>query len=127
MVGTDSSDHLSQESMLVGRQGTVEKTATVATPKSRSAKRVRKQGSKRAKKKRSTTSKKRQDIGSMIENNANNSAGDEDEELSVNLLTSEEEEEVDGNDKSKAGKVPQTADKRKFKVIAQDDSSRMGL
>jgi hypothetical protein len=65
--------------------------------------------------------KKRQDIGSMSENNANNSGGNEDEELSVNLLTSEEEEELDGNDKSKEGQVPQTADKRKFKVIARDE------
>jgi hypothetical protein len=51
MVGTDSSDHSSQESMSVGWQGPVEKTATVATPKSRSAKRVRKRGNKCAKKK----------------------------------------------------------------------------
>jgi hypothetical protein len=121
MVGTDSSDHSSQESMSVGRQGPVEKTATVATTKSRSAKRVRKQGNKRAKKKKSTTGNKRQDIGSMSENNANDSGKDEDDKLSVNLLTSEEEDGVDGNDKSKEGRVPQTADKQKFKVIAWDE------
>jgi hypothetical protein len=57
MVGTDSSDHSSQESMLVGRQGAVEKTATVARTKSRSAKRVRKRGNKHAKKNRSTMAK----------------------------------------------------------------------
>jgi hypothetical protein len=73
MVGTDSSDHSSQESVSVGRQGQVERTATVATTKSRTAKRVRKRGNKRAKKKISTTAKTRQDIGSMSENNENSS------------------------------------------------------
>jgi hypothetical protein len=62
-------------------------------------------------KKNLTTAKKRQDIGSMSENNANDSGGDEDDKLSVNLLTWEEEDGVDGNDKSKEGSVPQTADK----------------
>jgi hypothetical protein len=120
MVGTDSSDHSSQESMSVGRQGQVERTATVATTKSRTAKRVRKQGNKCAKT-NSTTAKTRQYIGSMSENNENDSGGDEDDKLSVNLLTLEEEDGVDGNDKSKEGSVPQTADKRKFKVIAWDE------
>jgi hypothetical protein len=69
----------------------------------------------------STTAKTRQDIGSMSENNENDSGGDEDDKLSVNLLTSEEEDGVDGNDKNKEGSVPQTADKRKFKVIARDE------
>jgi hypothetical protein len=64
----------------------------VATTKSRSAKRVRKQGNKCAKKKRSTTAKKCQDIGPMSENNMNGSGRDEDDKLSVNLLTSEEED-----------------------------------
>jgi hypothetical protein len=53
MVGTDLSCRSSQEPMSVlGRQGLVEKTATVATIKSRSAKRARKQGNKCAKKKK---------------------------------------------------------------------------
>jgi hypothetical protein len=57
----------------------------------------------------------------MSENDVNDSGGDDDDKLSVNLLTSEEEDEVDDNDKSKEGQVPQTADKRKVKVIAQDE------
>jgi hypothetical protein len=92
MVGTDSSDCSSQELMSVGRQGPVEKTVTVATTKSRSA---WKRGNKHAKKKKkATTAKKHQDIGSMSENNVNNSGRDDNDKLSVNLLMSEEEDGV---------------------------------